>query len=383
MVLFAGIGFASAVFGHSWPRLKSKLPSGLSITVPRVASDFRWWLIVILVGFAFGDSLLPARIFKLSSGWQAGLWASAIGCLLIVVIATILAIKPKPHVETAPMPQAAQPQSTVHIIATAAGLARRRAGIEQAYENFHAALAHATASWSRREHLDNRSELAAAVEQLGDSLATTKPPSSEQVERAKQQLMSELRELRRMLDFEIMESTGANELSISLVASPANAEILQLRFEQIAPYVQAVHPGTVYRIGLRNPSDRLIRNVQISLWKMEPTPRELVGATDLPYPVARPSAGQFDQPNCEPCDINPKDEGFFELAHTWTTGPPDHRLIVNRIATKGHKLWFEMHRDEMWHLYYRVSCADHHPIDFVAVVSPLNENILVQITETV
>jgi hypothetical protein len=265
-------------------------------------------------------------------------------------------------------------------IFTPDGLQRHQQRIEQTYKDFHTALADAITSWSLREHLDTRSEIGAAIERMGESLASTKPPTTEQVERAKGQLMSELRELRRVLDFDI----AADELAVGPASDMRrttieNVEVLQLRFKQTPPYVQAVHPGAVYRIGLYNPADTLIRNVQISLWKMEPTPRDLVGATDLPYPVTRPTPGQFDQPNCEPCDINPKDEGFFELAHAWTTGPPDHRLIVNHIATKGHKPMFEMHRDEMWCLCYRISCADHRPIEFLARLFPLNETIGIEI----
>jgi hypothetical protein len=54
MAIFAVTGFGAAVFGHSWPKIKTsaRIPLTLRQSVGAVASDFRWWLVVLLFGFA-------------------------------------------------------------------------------------------------------------------------------------------------------------------------------------------------------------------------------------------------------------------------------------------------------------------------------------------
>ncbi len=56
MIVFASVGFLSAIFGHSWPKLSSgvRFPTRLSETVRTVSTDFRWWLAIILIAFVFG-----------------------------------------------------------------------------------------------------------------------------------------------------------------------------------------------------------------------------------------------------------------------------------------------------------------------------------------
>jgi len=54
MVILAVTGFCAAVFGHSWPKIKTsaQMPLALRQSIGAVASDFRWWLVVLLFGFA-------------------------------------------------------------------------------------------------------------------------------------------------------------------------------------------------------------------------------------------------------------------------------------------------------------------------------------------
>jgi hypothetical protein len=52
MVLFATIGIAFAVVGPSWPLLKGKLPRRFAATFVRTASEFQWWMLVLLAFFA-------------------------------------------------------------------------------------------------------------------------------------------------------------------------------------------------------------------------------------------------------------------------------------------------------------------------------------------
>jgi len=59
MVAFLIIGGAFALFGPSWPWIKSRFPRRFSVTFVRTASDFRWWVVVLLIWYVFGGSVPP------------------------------------------------------------------------------------------------------------------------------------------------------------------------------------------------------------------------------------------------------------------------------------------------------------------------------------
>jgi hypothetical protein len=51
MLTFLIIGSSFAILGPAWPWVKNRFPRRLSATFVRAATDFRWWMIVVLVGF--------------------------------------------------------------------------------------------------------------------------------------------------------------------------------------------------------------------------------------------------------------------------------------------------------------------------------------------
>jgi len=56
MVMFGIIGIVFAVIGPLWPRLKQRLPRRFAARFVRVASDFKWWM-AILLGFYLWQAL--------------------------------------------------------------------------------------------------------------------------------------------------------------------------------------------------------------------------------------------------------------------------------------------------------------------------------------
>jgi hypothetical protein len=57
MAVFAGLGLLSAIIGPMWPRFKGTMPRRFSVTFVRVASDFRWWMVVLLFGLIVPSSM--------------------------------------------------------------------------------------------------------------------------------------------------------------------------------------------------------------------------------------------------------------------------------------------------------------------------------------
>ena len=51
MIVFAVIGLSFVLLGPNWPWLKSRLPRRFAASITRVGSNFRWWLVVLLLGF--------------------------------------------------------------------------------------------------------------------------------------------------------------------------------------------------------------------------------------------------------------------------------------------------------------------------------------------
>jgi hypothetical protein len=76
MVIVLLIGLSFAVLGPSWPWLKSRFSRRLSATLVRAASDFRWWLGLLLFFFlytsfgSFGIFALDQDIAKLQADMQ-------------------------------------------------------------------------------------------------------------------------------------------------------------------------------------------------------------------------------------------------------------------------------------------------------------------------
>lgn len=59
MIAFAIAGSIFAILGPTWPYVKSTFPRRISATFVRTASDFRWWMVVILIGF-IGTAILDS-----------------------------------------------------------------------------------------------------------------------------------------------------------------------------------------------------------------------------------------------------------------------------------------------------------------------------------
>ncbi len=160
------------------------------------------------------------------------------------------------------------------------------------------------------------------------------------------------------------------------LASPGLLPSVELRFSQAPPYVHVVQHRTVYRIGLFNGGEEAIYNLQVSLCQIDPVPRGMIYRADFPYRVTRVTG--LDALDLQGCIINPKDEVLFEIAQSWVTGPPDNRLIVNRIDTKRpNDSYLEIHRDERWSLRYRVSGANCLPHAFALAMAPRGETLSV------
>jgi hypothetical protein len=51
MITFLAIGSTFAILGPAWPWVKSRFPRRWSATFVRCATDFRWWMVVLLIGF--------------------------------------------------------------------------------------------------------------------------------------------------------------------------------------------------------------------------------------------------------------------------------------------------------------------------------------------
>jgi len=53
MVTFMAIGSAFAILGPTWPLIKTTIPRAFSATFTKAASDFRWWLVALVLIFVF------------------------------------------------------------------------------------------------------------------------------------------------------------------------------------------------------------------------------------------------------------------------------------------------------------------------------------------
>lgn len=62
MIVFAVIGLSFVLLGPNWPWLKSRLPRRFAASITRVGSNFRWWLVVLLLGF----------VYLITGQWQLG-----------------------------------------------------------------------------------------------------------------------------------------------------------------------------------------------------------------------------------------------------------------------------------------------------------------------
>src|SRR5262249_8433025 len=72
MGVFLLLGALSCAAGPAWPRLRRRLGPRFSASVARAASDFRWWLVIVLVAFVSP----PLRLFTQNPSlrvWGAGI----------------------------------------------------------------------------------------------------------------------------------------------------------------------------------------------------------------------------------------------------------------------------------------------------------------------
>ncbi len=58
MITFLAIGAAFAILGPTWPLVKSRFPRRFASGFVRAASDFRWWIVMLLLGLII-PSVLP------------------------------------------------------------------------------------------------------------------------------------------------------------------------------------------------------------------------------------------------------------------------------------------------------------------------------------
>ncbi len=68
MIAFLVIGAFFAVLGPSWPLVKSKFPRRFSVNFVRVASDFRWCMVLLLILFAYG--VIPPLILRIKTAHE-------------------------------------------------------------------------------------------------------------------------------------------------------------------------------------------------------------------------------------------------------------------------------------------------------------------------
>jgi len=59
MVFFAAIGGAFAVTGPLWPRLKNHLPRKLALSFVGVASNFLWWMVILVAIYTWQSLIVP------------------------------------------------------------------------------------------------------------------------------------------------------------------------------------------------------------------------------------------------------------------------------------------------------------------------------------
>jgi hypothetical protein len=92
MVFFAVVGFLSAIFGHSFSKIKSsaRMPQTLRQSVVAVASDFRWWLVILLFGLTF--LALPQHSpfdFEVPRYWIAVLVGAGVTALVFSILTVL------------------------------------------------------------------------------------------------------------------------------------------------------------------------------------------------------------------------------------------------------------------------------------------------------
>ena len=154
---------------------------------------------------------------------------------------------------------------------------------------------------------------------------------------------------------------------------------LRIGFDQRPPHVFSSANQTFYRVAVHNPNSVPAENVTLALIDIRPRPKTQMFQSDFPYRVTR-AVGR-ESLDLTPCRINPGEQEFFEIAQSWVTGPPDSRLIVNRIDTKSPKDGgsrdgaIMIERDEEWICHYRTSSANLGTVDFYMVMKPRGDTL--------
>lgn len=412
---FGGIGLFFVALGPTWPVMRSRLPQFASTGLAQIASDVRWWLALTLALFV----TWRWPLLYIQTDWRAALAGALIASLLIIICLALIAARPKRVSATVPTDASLFDQDAsvmVHLVQFYTHLYvtgdPKLTGNAPFIEFLQPMINASVFPIAFEKEIEGR--LFIDGEEQKDKLEIREtPPQSLKVRRAahhelvfRQWLSTEVarkiqEQTETIFDFgkmavyftfeyhgdrpRVRKALGnqviwknidkkiAELLAYSRSATSDANHQLQIQFRQKAPYLTVHHPRTFYKIGVYNNSAQIAsHNVHLRLMDISPRPKEL-HAPAFPYGVTRANVGE-DEQDLKPSVLNPKSEELFEIAQSWISGG-DNRLIVNRIDTKPALKRaiggaFQIHPDEHWRLHYRVSSANHAPLDFFVHIEP-------------